>query len=166
MDHVQASIHFLAHNELYLTEQPYSLRYTGEDRIARTNIVLDRHDDILIHDIRGRESDFSLGKNGFTISQMYSRMQYHDFDDPDRVIAIYLTEIASHLKELLGARHVQVYEHLVSPLIVTGSWAPSKASLRSGNEILDSRSQPERNTLLISRHRQHISVCQARHETL
>ena len=113
MEDLQASIHFLAHREVYRTEKPYSLRYTGEENIAQTNIELDKHDDISIHDIRGRESEFSLEKHGFTISKLSSRMLYRNFSDPEQVIAIYLHEVASHLKKLLGARHVQIYEHLV-----------------------------------------------------
>lgn len=113
MEDLQASIHFLAHSEIYRTEKPYSLRYTGEEQIAQTNIELDKHDDIPIHDIRGREREYSLEKHGFTISKLSSRMLYRDFSDPEQVIAIYLHEIASHLKRLLGARHVQIYEHLV-----------------------------------------------------
>ncbi len=110
---LKASIHFLAHNELYRTEKPYSLRYMGEEQVAQTNIELDKHDDIPIHDIRGWEREFSLQKQGFTISRLSSRMQYRDYSDPGQVIAIYLHEVASHLKKLLGARHVQIYEHLV-----------------------------------------------------
>ena len=121
VEHVQASIHFLAHSEVYRTEKPYSLRYTGEEAVARTNIELDKYDDIPIHDIRGYERRFSLEENGFTISTLSSRMLYQDFADPDKVIRIYLHEIASHLKKLLGARHVQVYEHLVSSFQSLGS---------------------------------------------
>ena len=113
MGDLHASIHFLAHREVYRIEKPYSLRYTGEEQVAQTNIELDKHDNIPIHDIRGREREFSLEKHGFTISKLSSRMLYRDFSDPEQVIAIYLHEIASHLKKLLGARHVQIYEHLV-----------------------------------------------------
>ena len=60
MEDLRASIHFLAHREVYRTERPYSLRYTGEEKIAQTNIELDKHDDIPIHDIRGREREYSL----------------------------------------------------------------------------------------------------------
>lgn len=125
MENVQASIYFLAHKELYRTEQPYSLRYTGEERIPSTNIELDRHD-ISIRDIRGREHEFSLEANGFMISRFNSRMRYQDFNDRDQIISIYLHEVASHLKSLLGARHVQVFEHLVGPLR-----ASSRTVLRS-----------------------------------
>ncbi|CAO1596776.1 hypothetical protein XANCAGTX0491_000607 [Xanthoria calcicola] len=113
MKDLQASIHFLAQSELYHTEKPYALRYTGENEIAQTNIKLEKHDDIPIHDIRGREREFSLEKNGFTISKMSSRMFYWDFSDPERVNTIYLHEVATHLKEMLGARHVQIYEHMI-----------------------------------------------------
>ena len=113
MEDLKASIYFLVHSDVYRTEKPYSLRYTGEEQLARTNIELDKHDDIPIHDIRGREREFSLEEHGFTISKLRSRMLYRDFSDLEQVIAIYLLEVASHLKTLLGARHVQIYEHLV-----------------------------------------------------
>lgn len=116
MEDLQASVHFLARSEVYRSEKPYSLRYTGEELIPRTNIKLDKHDDIRIHDIRGREYEFSLEEHGFMVSKFESRMLYQDFSDPERIIAIYLHEIASHLKIMLGARHVQIYEHLVSYL--------------------------------------------------
>ncbi|KAI4218170.1 MAG: hypothetical protein LQ349_008829, partial [Xanthoria aureola] len=40
-------------------------------------------------------------------------MLYRDFSDPERVNAIYLHGVATHLKEMLGARHVQIYEHMI-----------------------------------------------------
>ena len=117
MGDVRASIYFLARRKLYHTEQPYSLRYTGEEQISRTNIELDRRDDIRVCDIRGREGDYSLERNGFAISRIDSRMHYQDFEDPEQVVSVYCQEVASHLKRLLGARHVQIYEHLVSSFL-------------------------------------------------
>lgn len=157
MKDLQASIHFLAQSELYHTEKPYALRYTGEKEIAQTNIQLEKHDDIPIHDIRGRERDFSLEKNGFTISKMSSRMFYRDFSDPERVNAIYLHEVATHLKDMLGARHVQIYEHMVN------SFPPSalvslKTHGRFAKDIQTSPYRRAKSTSTINRHPRHILV--------
>lgn len=106
MKDLSASIHFLAHSEVYRTEKFYLFRYTGEEQIAQTNIKLDKHDDIPSHDIRGREREFSLEKHGFTISKLSSRMLHRDCSDPEQVIGIYSHEVASHVKKMLARAHL------------------------------------------------------------
>jgi len=108
---VHADIHFLAEDELYEEEKPYSLRYEPEGDYARTNINIEKHEGIEIHDLRGLE--FSFEKNGFTVMNLESKMKYEDWDDPEKVVEIYLREVSSSLKKLLGARHVQIFDHLL-----------------------------------------------------
>ena len=73
---LETSIHFLIHVKLYVFEKPYSLRYAREERITRTNIKLERRDDIIIKDIRGREQEYCLEKNGFAVSKLGYRYSY------------------------------------------------------------------------------------------
>ncbi|MCJ1384207.1 hypothetical protein MMC17_007323, partial [Xylographa soralifera] len=89
MEGLQTSIYFLAfpcaQRGLPYREAILHSLYRRE-QVAQTNIELDKHEDILIRDIRGREREFSLEKHGFAISKLSSRMLYRDFSDPEQVI--------------------------------------------------------------------------------
>lgn len=122
-DAVKGSIHFLKHDELYDQEKPYTIRYALPDNIPQTNSQHEERHGILIRNIRPQLENFSLETHGFGVIKMSSAMTYQDFETEDRIIDIYLTEVARKLRETLKARHVQVYEHTVStsghPLYLT-----------------------------------------------
>lgn len=46
-------------------------------------------------------------------------MEYEDFDDEERIKEVYLKEVANCLKTLLGARHVQIFEHTVGMCVLS-----------------------------------------------
>ncbi|KAF2502334.1 hypothetical protein BU16DRAFT_612011 [Lophium mytilinum] len=108
----QTSIYFLKRNDLYHDEKPYSLRFTPPNDFPRSNIVLEKHD-VTIRDIRPRLKDLSFEKNGFTIMSLESKMSYDDYDDEEKLINVYLREVADSLCAFLGAVHVQIFEHTV-----------------------------------------------------
>lgn len=113
-DVVRGSIHFLNRDALYDLEKPYTIRYALPDGTPRTNSQHEEHHGLLIQNIRPQLQHFSMESHGFTVVKMESAMMYQDFENEDRIINIYLAEVARKLRETLKARHVQVYEHTVS----------------------------------------------------
>jgi hypothetical protein len=53
-----------------------------------------------------------------------TQMKYSDYDDEDKIKAVYLRDVANRLKTLLNAQHVQIFEHTVSYTITTYSQRP------------------------------------------
>lgn len=113
----QGSIHFLQRLPLYKEEKPYTIRYTlpEDSQIPRTNSQHEEIHGIPIQDIRGHEGEFTLSQNGFVITRLdgMDGMGYDDFTREDFIIEVYLPAVARKLREILGAKHVQVYEHTV-----------------------------------------------------
>lgn len=110
---VTTSMYFLQPQQLYATEKPYSLRFVPPEGFPRSNIALERHSDVEIQDIRPSVDKLSFSEHGFKIMPFHSGMKYEDFDDEDKIVRIYLKEIADALRDELGAQHVQIFEHTV-----------------------------------------------------
>jgi hypothetical protein len=113
MPDVQSNIHFLAKDDVYKEEKPYSLRYPGEDELPQTNFNPEKHENITIHDLRGRESSLSYEQNGFTVVHLDSQMTYEDFGSQERIKTVFVEEVGAMLRNLLGASIVQALEHIV-----------------------------------------------------
>ena len=114
---LQTSIYFLAPNDLYLRQKPYSLRFEPKQPFLPSNIRTEKRENVVIEDIRGREKDFSLKANGFAVMPLASQMAYGDFDNRQKLIDIYLKEVAEKLRTFLGAFQVQIFEHTVRPFM-------------------------------------------------
>ena len=110
---VSTSMHFLEDNILYQSVKPYTIIFKPPDGFPKTNICLEEQSDIVVEDIRGRERDFTMDQAGFTIMELQSQLLYKEFSDDEKVIDVYLKEVADSLQKHLGAERVQIYEHLV-----------------------------------------------------
>ena len=113
MSVVETSMHFLTRDDLYEREKPYQFRYDVADGIPRTNLRHVKQEPLKIHNMRGREEQFSFEKNGFTVLELDEEIPYDDFDDPAG-IRRYLDIVAKQLRLKLNADTVQVYQYLVS----------------------------------------------------
>ena len=113
-------MNFLAHDRLYDEEKPYLLKFDPPSGFSQSNYNIDTRQQ-LIQDIRGREKDFSIAKNGFAIMSLHTELSYEDFDDETKLREVYFPEVADALRKLLGAFRVQIFEHLVcvSPKLLT-----------------------------------------------
>jgi len=107
-----ATINFIHQHPLYDEEKPYLLTYEAPDAFPTTNVKLDPHD-MHIENIRGREREFTIERNGIAIMPVESRLSYRDFDYEELVKTVYLKEVAETLKKFLGASRVQIFEHVV-----------------------------------------------------
>lgn len=109
---ISSPMNFLAHDRLYDEEKPYLLKFDPPSGFPQSNYNIDTKEQ-LIEDIRGREKDFSIAKNGFAIMPLHTKLSYEDFDDEKRLREVYFPEVADALRKLLGASRVQIFEHLV-----------------------------------------------------
>ncbi|KAL0263693.1 hypothetical protein SLS55_002674 [Diplodia seriata] len=107
---VLSHTHFLQRDDLYIEEKPYSLRYTPPEGSSRANIKLELHE-IRVRDVRPVKDKLSFETDGCAIVDLGSRMKYEDWDDDSQVKAVYLREVADLLRRVLGACHVQIFEH-------------------------------------------------------
>jgi len=64
-----------------------------------------------IEDARGRESEFTLDRNGFTLAKAPTAVA--DFYDPEEIKRVYYPEIEQLLRDRLGASRVFVFDHNV-----------------------------------------------------
>ncbi|KAJ4299615.1 hypothetical protein N0V90_004861 [Kalmusia sp. IMI 367209] len=110
---IETSMHFLRQNELYASTKPYSLRFEPPAGFPRSNITLDRREDLKIEDCRSIIDRFSLHKQGFAIMNLESKMKYQDYENDASIVDIYLSEVADALRSLFSASHVQIFEHTV-----------------------------------------------------
>jgi hypothetical protein len=111
---LRTSMNFLLRDNLYQTEKPYLCLFETPAGFSKTNIRLSKRKDLIIKDIRGLESRFSLRSHGFAIMCMTSKLSYDDFGDNSKIKNQYLSEVAERLRCFCGASRVQIFEHVVS----------------------------------------------------
>lgn len=116
---VLTSFYFLPKDPLWEKEKPYTLKFQPAEKFPGTNGARVEVDNILVEDIRGRESSFSIEKNGFAVMPLKNiGMKYEDFHDDQKVESVYLRNLAAELKVFLGASRVQIFDFVVSPKLV------------------------------------------------
>ena len=108
---VTTELVFLRKEAKHDTEKPYKLQYDPGQGLPRSNCINEATEDITIHDIRGRESQFSLKTEGFEYRRMKTSLSPEDFYDESRVKKVYYRELQDLLMGLLGAKRVEVLEH-------------------------------------------------------
>jgi hypothetical protein len=103
---VTATLHYLKRG----TEKP--ARYVGEPPpgIPQWNGLDDPHE-VAIEDGRGRESEFSLDRNGFALLRAPSAVR--DFYSEDEIRRRYYPEVERLLKDALGVERVVIFDDTV-----------------------------------------------------
>ena len=76
----------------------------------------------LVHDVRGREAEFSLDKNGFQYVHWPSVEK--DFTDDEVIKAKYYPEVERILKQVTGAKRVYIFDHTIRYAPPTSRWGP------------------------------------------
>jgi hypothetical protein len=116
---VTATLHYLQRS----AQRP--VRYVGEPPPgAVTWNGIDDPRDVLIEDARGRESEFTLDRNGFAL--LHAPTQVRDFYSPAEVKAVYYPEVEQLLRTTLGASRVCVFDHNVRNAARDGLAQPSR----------------------------------------
>src|SRR6201988_4214114 len=91
--------------------------------VPRWNGIDDPHD-VTIEDARGRESEFTLDRNGFALIKAPTAVA--DFYSPEEIERVYYPEVERLLKETLGASRVFVFDHNVRNATRPGMAVPSR----------------------------------------
>jgi hypothetical protein len=103
---------FLQREEKHNTEKPYKHQYNPGDGLPRTNCENEVINGIVIHDMRGREHEFTLEREGFTVRRLESKMARADFFDEAKVKEIYYEELKEMVSRAIPeAKGVEVLEH-------------------------------------------------------
>ncbi|KAF2124978.1 putative CmcJ-like methyltransferase [Dothidotthia symphoricarpi CBS 119687] len=109
------SMYLLERNPLWKSVKPYDLKFSPPEGFPKSNAVPRKHDGIQVEDIRGREHEFSLAKNGFALIPMDVSMSVQDFENfnGDELSSRFFKPVADSLKIFLGAERVQVFDFQV-----------------------------------------------------
>ncbi|MBV9829660.1 MAG: methyltransferase [Alphaproteobacteria bacterium] len=91
-------------------EKPARYRTDPPPGVPRWNGIDDPHE-VTIEDARGRESEFTLDRNGFALVKAPTAMR--NFYSPDEIKSVYYPEVEQLLRDKLGASRVVVFDHNV-----------------------------------------------------
>lgn len=105
------TLKFLDWQELYETEKPFQIfiNIPDEAEDKRTSNLVFEDVETAVHDVRGREKDFDLDKNGFRFLRHSSSLD--DFHNKELIEKIYLPEVEALLrKEVEGVDKVFFFD--------------------------------------------------------
>jgi hypothetical protein len=114
-----AELHYLKRT----AERPARYVMDPPPGVPQWNGIDDPHQ-VTIEDARGRESAFSLDRNGFALVK--APTQVHDFYSPDEIKSVYYPEVERLLRDALGASRVVVFDHNVRNATRDGFAPPSR----------------------------------------
>ena len=113
------TLHYLVRGD----EKPASYRIEPPPGVPRWN-GLDDPRDVRIEDARGRESEFTLDRNGFALVK--APTAFADFYSEDEIRRAYYPEVEQLLKRVLGVSRVFVFDHNVRNATKPGMAVPSR----------------------------------------
>ena len=117
--HINATLHYLKRGP----EKPTYYRIDPPPGVPRWNGIEDERE-VRIEDARGRESEFTLDRNGFTLVKAPTAVA--DFYDPDEVKRVYYPEVERLLRDATGAGRVFIFDHNVRNAGRDGLAPPSR----------------------------------------
>ncbi|KAH4188154.1 hypothetical protein HBI56_108130 [Parastagonospora nodorum] len=103
-------LEYLKKIPLYDEEKPYQV-YThvpGIPESEKTNLVFESHENVLIHDARGLEGEFSMEKQGFEFRTVPTAANLHAQTETE--MNKYLKEVEDYFMTTYGADRVFVYD--------------------------------------------------------
>lgn len=107
---MQTRVYYFQAGPTFAEEKPYGFKFPPQDaRIPRTNMEQHEHD-CDVSDLRGKERDFTIEKNGFTVFKLGNTfsMSYEDYHDEEK-IQKYFRLLEAMLKAHLQAKDVKVF---------------------------------------------------------
>ncbi|KAH1342226.1 hypothetical protein KXW98_003509 [Aspergillus fumigatus] len=90
---VQASMFFLTPDELHKQQRPYTFKFPPYNGCPQSNMTHEKINGITVENMRGREDQFQLERNGFTILKVNTGLEYDDFFQAERVGSMYFVTI-------------------------------------------------------------------------
>ncbi|EAW19865.1 putative CmcJ-like methyltransferase [Aspergillus fischeri NRRL 181] len=103
---VQASLFFLTPDELHKQQRPYTFKFPPYNGCPQSNMTHEKINGITVENMRGREDQFQLERNGFTILKVNTGLEYDDFFKQKEVTQ-YLHLMEGVLKAHLGASRIR-----------------------------------------------------------
>jgi hypothetical protein len=103
-----------------------------DDANRANSITRFENHSVIIHDLRGREDNVSLAKNGFQALRHTTRCR--NFTDEREVRELYYPDMEALVRQLTGAPHVTCYGHIVRSKLPD---APPNARTPAGNVHVD-----------------------------
>ena len=103
---VRASLNYLTP----ILAKPQTYNYDPPAGVPRQNFDNEAHQ-VLIEDIRGCETDFSLDRHGFAAIEHSSRET--DFASEESILALYYPESEALLRDRLNAQRVLIFDHTI-----------------------------------------------------
>ncbi|KAK0726509.1 hypothetical protein B0T21DRAFT_403531 [Apiosordaria backusii] len=111
-DPVQSWMYFLQRDPKFETERVYELRrQKPTKKVPQTNMILEKVEDIPIHDVRPQLEECSFDTTGFFLLDMDTGLVAEDFDERSKVMAVFLPQLAAAVKEKLNASRVQIFDY-------------------------------------------------------
>ena len=91
-------------------DEPYQYVFTPPHGVAHNNLGSESRS-IVVHDVRGREGEYSLDKNGFQFVHWPSAEKA--FMDPELIKTKYYAEVEELLKSVTGGKRVFIFDHTI-----------------------------------------------------
>lgn len=120
LQHVDnTSMYLLDRDSLWDTLKPYELKFDPPPGFPKSNAVPRKNKGIAVEDIRGREAEFSIEKNGFAIMNLDAHVTVQDFVrcDGEELAKQYFKPLAETLKSFLRADRIQIIDFKVTSLL-------------------------------------------------
>ena len=114
-----STLHYLKRG----AEKPANYRIDPPAGVPKWNGIDDPRE-VTIEDARGRESEFTLDRNGFALIKAATAVA--DFYSEDEIKRVYYREIERLLRDRLGASRVFVFDHNVRNATRPGMATPSR----------------------------------------
>jgi hypothetical protein len=115
--HVEnTSLYLLDRNSLWDALKPYELKFDPPPGFPKSNAMPRKNEGIAVEDIRGREVNFSIEKNGFAIMNLDAHVTVQDFVryDGEALAKQYFKPLAEALKSFLRADRIQIIDFKVT----------------------------------------------------
>ncbi|MDH2384362.1 CmcJ/NvfI family oxidoreductase [Bradyrhizobium sp. CER78] len=114
-----AKLHYLKRGG----EKPTFYRIEPPPGVPQWNGIDDERE-VTIEDARGRESEFSLDRNGFSLVNAPTAVA--NFYDSEEIKRVYYPEVEQLLRDAVGASRVYIFDHNVRNASVPGLAPPSR----------------------------------------
>ena len=114
-----AKLHYLKRGD----EKPTFYRIEPPPGVPQWNGIDDERE-VTIEDVRGRESEFSLDRNGFSLVNAPTAVA--NFYDSEEIKRVYYPEVEQLLRDAVGASRVYIFDHNVRNASVPGLAPPSR----------------------------------------
>jgi hypothetical protein len=125
---------FLTPDELHKQQRPYTFKFPPYNGCPQSNMTHEQRHGIPIENMRGREDQFQLERNGFTILKVDTGLDYDEFFE-EKKVKQYLSQMEGVLKAHLGASRVEVFRHGVHFVPVRRYIQSLTSAFRYGNGI-------------------------------